>query len=85
MAVGVAVKRRRVRAMTAPIYRWTDADQAAHIKSVKRDLAELLEDMHEFSLMERAADSSCVTQPVKLLLLYLTELRSELLAWCNKA
>ena len=65
--------------------RWTDEDQARHIASVKKDLAELLKDDDDFRLL----DPGCAPPKFKtkeegavyLLRLFVSGLRSELIKW----
>jgi hypothetical protein len=65
---------------------WTDEDQARHIASIKRDLAELLKNADDFRALQAGPVPSHMTPEecaLYLLRLYVSGLRSEIVAWCE--
>jgi len=70
--------------------RWSDEDQAHHIASVKKDLAELLKDDGDFKALESGKTFPVETKmtweecATYLLTLYVCELRAYIIAWCEE-
>jgi len=64
----------------------TDEDQADFVAMTKRDLAELLNDSRSFVMLDMYSTSQVSAPhcwPLRLLCLYVTSLRAELVRWCE--
>ena len=65
---------------------WTDEDQARHIASIKRDLADLLKNNDDFKAIDPGR-GPCHMSPEEcalfLLRLYVSGLRDEIVVWCE--
>jgi hypothetical protein len=76
--------RKELQMQKATEIRWTDEDQARHIASVKKDLAELLKDDADFKALQAGPVPPHMTPEecaIYLLRLFVSGLRSELIKW----